>query len=67
MRHVAPTVPTSLQHVLQQAETNCIKCGFCLPVCPTYRLTGNEAASPRGRIDLMQSVAYGELEADMRS
>ncbi len=56
--------PASLLHELQQAETSCIKCGFCLPTCPTYRLTGSEAASPRGRIDLMQAVAYGELEAE---
>lgn len=53
---------TPLRQVLEHADTSCIKCGFCLPKCPTYRLTGNEAASPRGRIDLMQAVARNELE-----
>ena len=58
------TAPLSpLQNVLHHAETSCIQCGFCLPKCPTYRLTGHEAASPRGRIDLMRAVADDDLTA----
>ncbi|MFF7892454.1 (Fe-S)-binding protein [Streptomyces sp. NPDC007907] len=42
----------------------CISCGFCLPACPTYALTGEETSSPRGRITLMRALEAGDLAPD---
>ncbi len=44
---------------------NCMRCGFCLPSCPTYIESGyKESHSPRGRIALMKAVVDGLIEPD---
>jgi glycolate oxidase iron-sulfur subunit len=48
----------------QEALDRCVKCGMCLPECPTYRLERNENESPRGRLALMEGLLQGRLPGD---
>jgi glycolate oxidase iron-sulfur subunit len=42
----------------------CVHCGLCLDACPTFRVTGLETESPRGRIYLMTQWKRGTMQFD---
>jgi glycolate oxidase iron-sulfur subunit len=55
----------ALRLTLDEDElVRCMRCGFCQSACPTFLVTGLEAASPRGRIALMKAAYDGFMAAD---
>lgn len=59
-----PTHSDSLSHTIVDMASGCVRCGLCLPKCPTYQIDPQEAESPRGRIAMLAAVARGELTID---
>lgn len=51
-------------HPTTEELNACVQCGLCLPVCPTFRLTGRETASPRGRLHAMTAVDQAVVDVD---
>jgi glycolate oxidase iron-sulfur subunit len=48
-----------------QAEIDkCMRCGFCMPVCPVYGSEKREAAVARGKIGIAEAILSGDLALD---
>ena len=49
---------------MQATASLCVKCGLCLPQCPSWSHSQRESDSPRGRVELIAALAEGLLQPD---
>ncbi len=43
-------------------ELNCMRCGFCTIACPSKIHYKSEAYSPRGRLNILNGIVFGDLK-----
>ena len=54
----------TIDAAIREDALDCVMCGICVPHCPTFSITENEADGPRGRVSLLLGVSQGELSVD---
>ncbi|WP_372591703.1 (Fe-S)-binding protein [Guyparkeria sp.] len=60
----SPRQLPELDAAIRDDALDCVMCGICVPHCPTFSITENEADGPRGRISILLGVSQGELSVD---
>jgi len=60
MTHALDLPVEPARRIVELAD-QCVKCGLCLPHCPSYRVRGEEGESPRGRIAYAKALATGMI------
>ncbi len=62
---VSPYAGSPILDIITEKQLKtCVHCGLCLSYCPTYKATGLEMDSPRGRVYQIRGLASGEIPAD---
>ncbi len=62
---ISPYAGSPILNIITEKQLKtCVHCGLCLSYCPTYKATGLEADSPRGRVFQIRLLASGELQPD---
>ncbi|MGE3920037.1 MAG: (Fe-S)-binding protein [Gammaproteobacteria bacterium] len=56
-------IKQSLVKTIQEKSDQCVRCGLCIPHCPTYHISAIECESPRGRIALFNAYANNSIQA----
>ena len=49
---------------VKDIPASCLKCGFCLNVCPVYKELKEEITSPRGKLRQIKALKEGELTSE---
>lgn len=57
MRNKTKKSTENLRKAIIQESDICVRCGLCLPHCPTYLVAEVETESPRGRIAMAKAMA----------
>ena len=47
--------------IISQESDRCVRCGLCVPLCPTYMISKQESESPRGRIALFKTLTENQV------